>query len=53
MEQVRALFEAAGFNTHVAADVMAVIWQNFILNLAINPICAATGLRSARSPGGR
>ena len=28
-----------------SADIQAVIWQKFILNIAINPICAATGLR--------
>jgi 2-dehydropantoate 2-reductase len=45
VDRVKALFEEAGFETRIASDVMAVIWQKFILNLAINPICAATGLR--------
>ncbi len=45
VSRIAALLEAAGFDTHIAADVMAVIWQKFILNLAINPICAVTGLR--------
>lgn len=42
---VKALLETAGFDTRIAGDVMAVIWQKFLLNIAINPICAVTGLR--------
>ena len=45
IEALRALLESAGFDTVVADDVMAVIWQKFLLNLAINPLCAITGLR--------
>ena len=45
IDAIKALLEGAGFDTVIAADVMAVIWQKFLLNLAINPICAATGLR--------
>lgn len=45
IEAIKALLEDAGFDTVIAADVMAVIWQKYLLNLAINPICAATGLR--------
>lgn len=42
---VCGLLERGGFATVVADDVMAVIWQKFLLNLAINPLCAITGLR--------
>jgi 2-dehydropantoate 2-reductase len=45
IEAVRALLEGAGFDTVVSEDVMAVVWQKFLLNLAINPLCAITGLR--------
>ncbi len=42
---VKAMLDAAGFPTSISPDIMAVIWQKFLLNIAINPICAATGLR--------
>lgn len=45
VSRLKALLEGAGFDTRVAADIQAVIWQKFILNIAINPICAVTGLR--------
>ncbi len=35
----------AGFEVRVSHDVRAVIWEKFLLNLAINPLCAATFLR--------
>ena len=35
----------AGFETEVAPDVMAVIWEKFVLNCCINAIAATTGLR--------
>lgn len=35
----------AGFEVRVSADIRAVIWEKFLLNLAINPLCAATFLR--------
>jgi 2-dehydropantoate 2-reductase len=43
-----ALAEAlrgAGFETEIAPDVMAVIWEKFVLNCCINAIAATTGLR--------
>ena len=43
----------AGLNPAVADDVMAYIWQKFVLNCAINPVSAITGLRLgeiARTP---
>jgi 2-dehydropantoate 2-reductase len=43
-----ALAEAlrgAGFETESAPDVMAVIWEKFVLNCSINAIAATTGLR--------
>lgn len=39
------LLEQAGFEVATSADVMAVIWQKFLVNCAINAICATTGLR--------
>lgn len=37
--------EAAGFEVQLSSAIMAVIWEKFLLNLAINPICAVTFLR--------
>lgn len=42
---VRELLAAAGYPAEVAADIQGTIWQKFILNICINPICAITGLR--------
>ncbi|MEM7251558.1 MAG: 2-dehydropantoate 2-reductase [Pseudomonadota bacterium] len=37
----------AGLEAVVKPDIMAEIWQKFLLNVAINAICATTGLRPA------
>lgn len=36
----------AGLPTVIMPDVMAKIWQKFILNCAFNALCATTGLRT-------
>jgi len=36
----------AGLPTVVLPDIMAKIWQKFILNCAFNALCATTGLRT-------
>ena len=38
------LLEEAGFATRVSDNIMGIIWDKFIHNCAINPICAMTGL---------
>jgi 2-dehydropantoate 2-reductase len=35
----------AGLGPDIVDDIMAVIWTKFVLNCAINPLCAVTGLR--------
>ena len=40
------MLNAAGIETQVVADPMAQIWSKFVLNCAINPLTAVTGLRS-------
>jgi 2-dehydropantoate 2-reductase len=45
LRAVRDALMAAGFETVTTPDIMSVIWSKFLLNLAINPICAATFLR--------
>ncbi len=46
--RVRALaaaLEAAGYPTTVSTEIPTVVWTKFVLNSAINPLCALTGLR--------
>jgi 2-dehydropantoate 2-reductase len=38
--------QAAGLETEVAPDIMAVIWEKFALNCCINALAATTGLRA-------
>jgi 2-dehydropantoate 2-reductase len=44
-EALAAALRGAGFETEIAPDVMAVIWEKFALNCCINAIAATTGLR--------
>ena len=45
LERMAAALERAGFEVRVEDDVNARIWTKFILNSAINALCATTGLR--------
>ncbi len=48
-ERVQALAKLlsdAGLPTEVLPDIMAKIWQKFIVNCAFNALCATTGLRT-------
>ena len=38
------LLEEAGFATRISDNITGIIWDKFIHNCAINPICALTGL---------
>lgn len=55
-ERVRALaarLSDAGFPTTATDNAMGHVWAKFVLNCAINPLCALTGLRAgeiARHP---
>src|SRR5262249_54884369 len=40
---VRDMLQKAGFETRVAEDPIAQIWNKFALNCAINPVSAVTG----------
>jgi 2-dehydropantoate 2-reductase len=44
-EALAAALSGAGFETEIAPDIMAVIWEKFALNCGINAIAATTGLR--------
>ena len=46
----------AGFSVELTDSIDAVIWTKFVLNCAVNPICALTGCRTGEiglSPTGR
>ena len=45
LQRVAGALERAGFEVHVKDDVNTQIWTKFILNSAINALCATTGLR--------
>ncbi len=40
-----SLLSQAGFETTIEPDITAKIWNKFVLNVAINALCATTGLR--------
>ena len=44
---VVAALQGAGFETKLVPDVMATIWEKWVLNCGVNAIAATTGLRSA------
>lgn len=46
IEAVAAMLNAAGIQAEIVDDPMAHIWTKFVLNCAINPLTAITGLRS-------
>lgn len=45
VRSLASLLERAGFEVQVLDDVNARIWSKFILNSAVNALCATTGLR--------
>ena len=45
LERVVGALERAGFEVDVKDDINARIWTKFIINSAINALCATTGLR--------
>lgn len=46
IEEVARMLNQAQIETRVIADPMSQIWTKFVLNCAINPLTAVTGLRS-------
>lgn len=50
------MLRRAGFEAHIVADPLAQIWNKFVLNCAINPLSAITGMRAGeiyRNPATR
>jgi 2-dehydropantoate 2-reductase len=53
VRQVVSMFEHAGYDAVADSNIQTKIWSKAILNSAINPLCAASGLRlgeMARTP---
>jgi len=56
LETIAGLFRASGLPVTVSDNVMGHVWMKFILNVALNPVAAVTGLRPgeiARTPPAR
>ena len=54
--QLATMLDNAGFSVELTDSINAVIWTKFVLNCAVNPICALTGCRTGEiglSPTGR
>lgn len=45
-QTLAAALNDAGLPTSTVPDIMATIWQKFIVNCAFNALCATTGLRT-------
>lgn len=50
LAQIQAWFAAADLDPVVVDDITALIWDKWILNCAINALCAITGLRQGEIP---
>ncbi len=42
LSPLRGVFEAAGFETHVSADVASLVWSKLVINVGINALTAIT-----------
>jgi 2-dehydropantoate 2-reductase len=42
LEPVQAAFTAAGFDTHISADVASLVWSKLVVNVGINALTAIT-----------
>lgn len=45
LERLARLFEQGGLPVSTTDNIMGHIWQKFVLNAALNPVCAITRLR--------
>jgi 2-dehydropantoate 2-reductase len=46
VRKLDSILSKAGFSVEVVHDIESVIWTKFVLNCAVNPICALTRLRT-------
>ena len=42
---IRSVMERADMQPQVGDDIIATIWEKFVLNCSINPLCAIADLR--------
>jgi 2-dehydropantoate 2-reductase len=45
LQDLKAALEKAGFAVEITSGIESVVWTKFTLNVAINALCAVTGLR--------
>ena len=45
LEDLKVALQKAGFSVEITSEIESVIWTKFTLNVAINALCAVTGLR--------
>ena len=45
LEMIRSVMERADMQPQVEDDIIATIWEKFVLNCSINPLCAIADLR--------
>jgi len=45
IERLAEILSGAGFKPSIVDNILGYIWTKFVHNCAINPVCAATGLR--------
>ncbi|HRY24776.1 MAG TPA: 2-dehydropantoate 2-reductase [Geminicoccaceae bacterium] len=45
LERLAALFDRGGLPVATTDNIMGHVWQKFVLNAALNPVCAITRLR--------
>ena len=46
MHRLAAMLSEADFDVEAVSDIESIIWTKFVLNCAVNPICALTGHRT-------
>ncbi len=50
-EELARMLDGAGLQCGVSDNILGVIWSKLVHNVALNAICAATGLRHAETAG--
>lgn len=46
LEEMKIIFEKAGFKTSITDEIKKLVWEKVFVNVAINPFGALTGLRN-------
>lgn len=48
LHTIKTLFDKAGIDTQVEADIHKVVWKKLIINVGINAVTALTGIKNGR-----